>query len=377
MTLALGVGGLVFFALAASSFDNQYQLLGTGWNWAVAGALLTVLVLMSSLAWVVTPATLGAINACLAGSCLLGLLTLVPNLQHGIVLTPSDSRLWLVNLSTIGASAGAVAWRDWIAWGYLGCAVALIAVDQAAASGFVSWGYPLREAGFQLFFGAVFVALAQATRRAGQALDAAENAAVTEARRFAGANARSRERARVNALVHDTVLVALLAAGRGEQGTLTRREAQRALDQLDTPSEGTDSAFRSGIECAWALQAITTELAPTATFSSELRTPVPVPVHVAMAVEEAAAEALKNSVNHAEPERGTVSRAVHFIADQSGIEATILDDGIGFEPSVVPSSRLGIAVSILGRMNSEPGGLAIVVSERGIGTRVTLRWRAG
>jgi signal transduction histidine kinase len=52
----------------------------------------------------------------------------------------------------------------------------------------------------------------------------------------------------------------------------------------------------------------------------------------------------------------------------------IVDDGVGFEPTTVAPHRLGIAVSIIGRVQSLPGGVAYVRSSPGEGTQVHLEW---
>lgn len=54
----------------------------------------------------------------------------------------------------------------------------------------------------------------------------------------------------------------------------------------------------------------------------------------------------------------------------------VADDGKGFDTGAVPARRLGIKVSILGRMDSV-GGLARIESDGGRGTAVELLWPAG
>ncbi len=374
MTLALGVGGLVFCALAVPPFLSQYTSSLPVWTWTIAGSFVIGLLLMVSLSWVVTSNALRALNGIAAGSFLIGLITFSPAWYNSSL--PLDSPAWLVSLAIIGASAAAVAWGR-VAWAYLLLAAVLIAFDQAATYGFSSWSFAFQIAVFDFFFSAVFVALALATKRAGLSLDSAEEAAIREVRRFASTSARSLARARVDALVHDSVLVALLAGASSDSGAeAARHEARRALEQIDAhATPGQNSTSRSGLECAWELQKIATEIAPAATFSYEIDAPIEVPGTALLALAEATVEALKNSIRHAERRMDSISRALHVTAGAYGLEVTILDDGVGFDTTAVPPTRLGIAVSILGRMESEQGGHAIIVSRPGTGTRVTLRWR--
>jgi signal transduction histidine kinase len=54
----------------------------------------------------------------------------------------------------------------------------------------------------------------------------------------------------------------------------------------------------------------------------------------------------------------------------------VLDDGVGFDRAAVPAGRLGLSDSIEARMRALPGGTAVVVSQQGVGTRVTIGWAA-
>ena len=96
-----------------------------------------------------------------------------------------------------------------------------------------------------------------------------------------------------------------------------------------------------------------------------------VPAEVAAAFAEAAAEAIRNSIQHAgtRPHR----RVVAQIGERS-IVLEVVDDGVGFDPSSLPPHRLGIAVSIRGRLAAIPGGSATITSVPGDGTIVRLEW---
>jgi signal transduction histidine kinase len=90
-----------------------------------------------------------------------------------------------------------------------------------------------------------------------------------------------------------------------------------------------------------------------------------VPVAVVDVLESATAEALRNSIIHAGDD---ADRTVTLRIAAEGIRVTVLDDGCGFDPASVSPHRLGLAVSILARVRSLPGGAADA------GTRVEIRW---
>jgi len=61
------------------------------------------------------------------------------------------------------------------------------------------------------------------------------------------------------------------------------------------------------------------------------------------------------------------------ILEGAGIQARVVDDGIGFKLNRIPRDRIGIQVSILGRMASA-GGHAEIDTAPGAGTAVVIRW---
>ena len=378
MALALGTGGLVFCALAASDFLDQFSRFAPWWTIGSAVGFGGSLVVLAGLSWLVSASVLRRVAGAVAFIYLAGMLTVIPAL--GASQLDAGARPWLTGLATIGASAAAVAWRPPFAWAFLIGVVALIGINEAMVHRPIDGQFVVQETIFDAFFAAVFVVLAIATRRAGQKLDAAAASAIAEVRRSATAQARDSERARIDALVHDSVLVALLAStnaiGRA-QTDAAAVEARSALRQLDVFRDDVpENAARASVDALWDLQAVATEIAPQATFSYELDGAADVPAAAVAAAAEALTEALRNSLAHADPPGGVASRAVHVRIDDDGFELTVLDDGTGFDPRVVGPTRLGIAVSIVGRMAGQSGGDARVVSRPGTGTRVSIRWRA-
>jgi two-component sensor histidine kinase len=252
--------------------------------------------------------------------------------------------------------------------------VGVYTIDRALATPTTTAAFLIQDSLYTLLFGLVFVVLAIATHRAGRALDAAAEAAITNARAGASQVARGRERSRIEALLHDAVLVALLASARG--AGRAGEEARSALARLDDLADPTAAMAPTAQAWIWRLQSLTTELAPAARFSFDVDNAdgegEVLPAEPALAIIEATAEALRNSVTHA----GPATRAVHVRVARSRLDVTVLDDGEGFDPDQVRPERLGLRVSILDRMRALDGGEAQVVSRVGVGTRVLISWVA-
>ena len=96
------------------------------------------------------------------------------------------------------------------------------------------------------------------------------------------------------------------------------------------------------------------------------------PMDAVRALSASATEALRNSVRHAGED---VERAVRVRIDIASVRVDVRDDGCGFDTRSVAPHRLGLAVSIEGRMRQLPGGSADIVSGSGRGTTVTLTYR--
>ncbi|WP_425269602.1 ATP-binding protein [Gordonia alkanivorans] len=95
------------------------------------------------------------------------------------------------------------------------------------------------------------------------------------------------------------------------------------------------------------------------------------PVEVVDAVVEAMSEALRNVVRHAGPD---VESAVIVQLAADALSMAVVDNGNGFDPDSVGPGRVGIAVSIRGRMSRLPGGHAQVNSRPRRGTTVEIGW---
>jgi signal transduction histidine kinase len=103
-----------------------------------------------------------------------------------------------------------------------------------------------------------------------------------------------------------------------------------------------------------------------------------VPVAVVVAVAHAVREALANVVSHAGTGEAWVDISLApggEVAEPGGLQVTVRDAGVGFEPARVDPARLGLRRSIIERI-ADRGGQASVCSAPGEGTVVSLCWTA-
>lgn len=95
----------------------------------------------------------------------------------------------------------------------------------------------------------------------------------------------------------------------------------------------------------------------------------PLPPGVADALASATHEALNNVARHA----GATICNVNVHRRGWGVEVVVSDNGRGFDPSRLPTGRLGLRESVLRRVD-EVGGHATIASGKGQGTRIELVW---
>lgn len=375
MLVALGLGTLLLVAANLPNILSSFDRYAAWWTAATVGGMVACAVALLA---AVRFAPLAALRVlCLA----LALLVAV-GLALGPLAVIPGSRLtglpvWLFDVSVLGATAFAGAFRPlgaWIGASAISVLLFVTGIGQAVAEQTVQ---PVLVATSDTFFQFVCFAIALATLRAGRLLDQRAAAAVAQARTAATTSARAIEDARLHALLHDHVLSTLLAyAQSGPEAPSVARSATQALEALDGVERPPAVADLDERAALWALQAVVTEVAPTAAFRVEGE-PDPhrrIPIEALEALREATREALRNSARHAASGDREVTRLVRVSHGAPGLRVRIVDDGQGFDPARVEEARLGLRVSILGRMQGIPGGGARVLSRRGRGTLVDLEW---
>nr|WP_139795578.1 ATP-binding protein [Nocardia donostiensis] len=290
-----------------------------------------------------------------------------------------SSSVWVYRVLALGVLAAALAWPTGLAIAYLVLGSALAALANMFVlpdvSAFTTAGDFARTAGLcALFLWCLVYARAAAAR-----VDHESQVASSRAAAVAGAAARDRERARFAALIHDAVLSTLLDASRaGTESPVLRRQAERTLEQLEAASGGAAEPDLLDAQSAIGfLRSAVTEVNPGIEVTAHRQAGVDdlrLPVQAASTIAAALAEAARNSLRHAAVPGREVRRQVTVTVSAGGLRVVFRDDGAGFDQSRVPGDRLGISVSILGRMRQLAGGAGFVESQPGEGTTVTLMW---
>lgn len=371
IAISLGLGGTILFLLDLSLVIGQAHRFALWWTVAsvvaIGGAAIGVAimgVLGSTERIVLWLRVLAGAMLAVAASSLLA----APAGSVGQQPWPAD--LVVLGGAAAGAGLPVVAAAGYVA-ALLGtfAAEAVVLVDPAARLG------TLLHLCQSAFYAVLIMAIAVAARRAGRLLDLAVRSAVADATAAAAADARRAQRRRVESLIHDTVIVALLAFGRGGQESDARsaREASAALAAIDElAGSPVPLEHPTPRELAWRLQGITTELEAQIRFDYRASEEGRIPAAVASAVAEAMSEAVRNSLRHAGA-RDRVLRQVTADLDDERLKVVVLDDGVGFDPDGIDPTRLGIREGVVRRMRLVDGRAA-VVSRPGRGTAVVLEW---
>ena len=231
------------------------------------------------------------------------------------------------------------------------------------------------DVSFALILGGIIVTLGWVFRGSAENVDETRAQAVESYARAAAAAAGEQERVAVAALMHDSVLAALIAVERAHtprERALATAMAREALTRLanteQDPEEGSDeprhlheladeiegAAFELGIGVA-----VERIIDPRASA---------VPGRVGRALVLAATQAISNAHQHAGAAGLSVS--VHGAPDPLRIDIAVRDSGAGFDIERIAHDRLGIRASILARVAAVGGSSAIDSGSDGTTVRV-------
>ncbi|MBO9626768.1 MAG: ATP-binding protein [Microbacterium sp.] len=237
------------------------------------------------------------------------------------------------------------------------------------------WVTTAFDVSFTLILGIVIISLGWMFRSVAAGVDDARGRAVSSYASAAAAAAAEEERVAMSALMHDSVLAALIAAERADGDRardLAVGMAREALTRLANTEaavaqEGSDDPVATA-QIVVELRRSLSELGADAVVE-EIGGVGLVPGRAARALVLAARQAMGNAVTHAG------GRGLHIVAQGTGDEGilvTISDSGPGFDVDAIGADRLGIRASILARMAGVAGTAAIESGE--LGTTVTLGW---
>ncbi len=368
----IGLGGVMFAVIDSHEILHQSRIYAGWWTIAAAIGIFGACLFLALASFLAPLRTLNFACTVLAVNFLVVVGLSCIAVEWGAM---SGEIVWIFRFVMLGAVAAGLVWRAKAAIGYLVAVVLLAAVGNAIAHG--SSDALEFALNFTRILGisAVFTWIMVRAKNAALYLDLETWRAQQLAASAAASEARTREKGRFAALIHDGVLATLLDASRGGEPDVLARQAGRTLRQFDEIRATTIEVGTTKAQAALAeLRTAATEAA--ADVHVELRRgtgwdSLAIPPEVVRTLGAATAEALRNSVRHA---GRTAHRNVTIDLDASGICVQVTDDGVGFDPAIVPDTRLGIALSIRGRMSELPGGSADIASRPGAGTTVTLRW---
>lgn len=234
------------------------------------------------------------------------------------------------------------------------------------------------DVSFALILGGVILTLGWMFRSVAANVDETRARAVSSYATAAAADAAEQERVAVAALMHDSVLAALIAAERADSPraqTLAAAMAREALTRLANTEqdahEGPDEPRDAGT-IADDIQAGAPEVGVKVSVAREVGPESPaVPGRVARALTLAATQAIANALQHA----GGQGLAVAVTSGGGRIDIEVRDTGEGFDLDGVPDDRLGIRASIFARVAAVGGTAHIDTGHHG--TVVHLGWREG
>ncbi|MDJ1112920.1 sensor histidine kinase [Microbacterium dauci] len=232
-----------------------------------------------------------------------------------------------------------------------------------------------RQVVFAIILAVVMNLVGFILRRLAADLDHARADAVQSYAVAASADAVEQERVTVAALMHDSVLAALIAAERARsprEEDLAVAMAREALTRLANADRDAEEGPDDPVEPSFIVDGLV-----AAAHEHGVDLPVtsprtdgsgPLPGRVARALVLAGAQAVVNAIEHAD----AAGLRAEVIVDQRRVLVRITDDGAGFDAATVGEDRLGIRGSIVARI-AAVGGHARVRSSPD-GTVVELRW---
>lgn len=303
-----------------------------------------------------------------------------PAATAGLPVNP-DVQPWIWYLLNVATAAAVAAFRLplQIVWAVLVPVVyAVVRVLQLGAGAPVDPGHVggiALNAVFAVILAGVIVTLGWMLRTVAVGIDRARADAVASYAAAAAAAAAETERVAVAALMHDSVLAALIAAERAttpREQTLAVGMAREALTRLanaeQDAGEGPDEPVAAASVVA-GIERAAAELGVAAVVAGRIAPDaLPVPGRVARAVVLAATQAIANAVQHA----GARGLGVEVNADDAVLGVVVRDTGGGFAPGDVPEDRLGIRGSIVARMAAAGGSARVRTGPTG--TTVRLDW---
>ena len=291
------------------------------------------------------------------------------------VVFPDSFKPWIWWLLGISAVAAGVSFRFWFGVTYIFVvSFGWIAIRVSPSGGSGELVLAIQDSMHLFILASIATVLTAAVRWQAAKTDFANQALIASGVKIAQSQAVDLEQSRLDALVHDSVLTTLLVASKAqtpEEVALARASALEAMRKLDSDNPSSETASTvTQVSFFESLRKKIREVYPDFGVTLSQTNDSELPELVSEALTEAILQALDNSIKHA----GSASkRTVSLQGQGRGLKVVVSDNGKGFRPSKIPKDRLGIQLSISGRLKSV-GGRVFIRSEPGKGTDVVLEW---
>jgi signal transduction histidine kinase len=303
------------------------------------------------------------------------LLATWPLHYDALTALPESFKPWIWWLLGISAVAAGISFRFWLGIVYIvSVSLGWIAIRVSPSGGSGELILAIQDSLHLFVLASIATTMAAAARWQAAKTDFANQDLIASGVKSAQSQAVELEQSRLDALVHDSVLTTLLVASKAqtpEEISLARASATEAIRRLDLDSASlktvTDITQVSFFE---ALQNRIQEVYPSFQVSLQQTNNSLLPELVSEALTEATLQAVDNSTKHG---GGSAKRSVSLQSQGEGLKIVVSDTGKGFRASKIPKDRLGIQLSIIGRVKSV-GGRVFIRSEPGKGTDVVLEW---
>jgi len=369
---ALAAGSILFSLEAFANFYSQLPLLNPTIAWTVIGLLWASTGTFVSSFWFGSANYLYLRIHAIYVACL-------PLLWPFLVDTPPSSTgtfyPWIWWGMSTGWLAAALSFKlRWVVLYVIGLNVVTQHVFTTTVGGSHSLQTAILDALYTILTNGSVAVIALMLRYAASRSDRANTERIKAAILQAQAEAQARERARLDSLVHDSVLTALISAGNASSSEETKAVSELATVAIER-LKSADASYQvsESILCSSLFDSVIAaglRVDPELDTKKSCLTSFEVNGEIASALTEATIQALQNSVLHA---GAKAKRELHLKSSNGTLKIVIIDDGVGFRPSRLPKGRLGIKLSIQGRMDAI-GGKAYINSAPLKGTTVVLEW---
>jgi signal transduction histidine kinase len=291
------------------------------------------------------------------------------------VILPDSFKPWIWWLLGVAAIAAGTSFKFWLGASYITTvSLVWIVLRISPSGGSGEFILAVQDSVHLFVLASIGTTMAIALRWQAAKTDFASQNLIASGVKSAQSQALGIEQARLDALVHDKVLTTLLIASKAQtrdEIELASKSSKDAIKQLEAAAslveEHTPLTQVSFFE---ALATRIGEIHPEFEVSLEQTNDSPLKESVSEALMEATLQAVDNSMKHA----GSASkRKVSLQGSGKGLKIVVSDNGRGFRPSKISKDRLGIQLSIIGRVK-DVGGRVFIRSAPGEGADVVLEW---